>query len=180
VVFSDHSDPWLSSTRIAAPSDGLLLAQQNSFFGSSLAARTFGSHGVLAIGLPYGVGAHGQPAASGAALLYESGTEPLADGFFGPHGSLVIDQELLGLADESEANDRFASDVGLLDVDGDDAPDLVAGVPFESVGSFAWAGAVSVVLDAGGDASPAVQLTQDTPGIASAAEVGDRFGATVG
>jgi subtilisin family serine protease len=180
VIYSDHSDPWFSSTRITAPSDGLLAARQNAFVGTSLAARTFGTDGTLAIGLPFGVGTNTQAPGSGAALVFRTGSGLLANGLFGPHGSRVIDQELAGLADDSETSDRFAADVALLDTDGDAKADLIAGAPFESVGSLAAAGAVSVVLDAGGSATTAMQFSQDTPGVGSAAEATDRFGASVG
>jgi hypothetical protein len=180
VVYSDHSEPWFSSTRIRAPFDGLLAARQNAFFGSSIAARVVGARATLAIGVPLGIGTPGNPSASGAALVYETGAAPLANGFFGPHGTGLIDQELGGLADDSESNDRFASDVGLVDTNGDGKADLVAGAPLESVGSLTAAGAVSVVLDAGGEATPALHFTQDAASVPSAAEAGDRFGASVG
>ena len=76
----------------------------------------------------------------------------------------------------AEPGDEFGGAVAAGDFDNDGFADLAAGAPLEDVGTTINPGAVSVLY------GPVIGLssetfTQDTPGVADAAEPDDRFGA---
>jgi hypothetical protein len=81
----------------------------------------------------------------------------------------------------AEGNDRFAATLAAADFDHDGFADLAAGAPFETVGTTAEAGAVSVLYgSAGGLSRAGGQLfTQNSPGLGSSAEPLDNFGLTL-
>jgi hypothetical protein len=81
----------------------------------------------------------------------------------------------------SEANDRFGAALAAGDFDGDGFTDVAIGVPGESIGTIADAGAVNVIY---GSASGLTSVGndmwhQDTPGIAGGSETGDNFGSVL-
>jgi hypothetical protein len=68
------------------------------------------------------------------------------------------------------------------DFNGDELPDLAVGVPGESVGAVAEAGAVNVLFSTSGTGlggTGSQLITQDTEGVGSSAEPGDHFGAAL-
>lgn len=100
---------------------------------------------------------------------------------FGGTGSLnlataiKIEQEDLGISEESEATDRFGTTLGAGDFNGDGKADLVIGAPDEDVGEDVAAGAV-YVLHGGAPFSGGEGWNQDSAGIAGTAEPFDHFG----
>jgi FG-GAP repeat len=83
-----------------------------------------------------------------------------------------------GLAHSLAATPAAAAGSLQADFNNDGFADLAVGVPHEDVGTIADAGAVNVLYGtSAGLAGGGSQLfTQDSPGVASAAEAGDRFG----
>jgi hypothetical protein len=82
---------------------------------------------------------------------------------------------------EAAAPPDAAADNLRSDFNGDGFADLVVGVPGESVGSAASAGAVNVLYGTlpGLTGSDSQYLTQNTPGVGSSAEERDNFGAAL-
>jgi FG-GAP repeat len=80
-----------------------------------------------------------------------------------------------------ETDDSFGSALAAGDFDNDAFADLVAGAPFEDVGSIADAGAVSVLRGSVGGLSAAGGrlFTQDAPGVPGTAQELDLFGSTL-
>jgi FG-GAP repeat len=87
-------------------------------------------------------------------------------------------QDNPSIADQAEANDQFGSALTVGDFNGDGRTDLAVGVPRETVGTVAEAGAVNVLYgsSAGLSATNNQLWTQDSSGIAGKAETGDGFG----
>jgi hypothetical protein len=83
-----------------------------------------------------------------------------------------------GIPDQAEVADKFGFSVALGDSDGDGDADLAAGAIGEPVGNAGAAGAVAVLAGstAGLTAAGSRLLTQDSPGVPGAAEIGDRLG----
>ena len=154
-----------------ADSPGLTIsAQQDGYFGRSLAAGDFDDDGYpdLAIGIP-GQDLGGATSAGAVLVLYS-----------GSGGPGVLDSQLwteddLGIGDGSASDDRFGWSLATGDFDGDGYDDLAVGAPFEPAGAE---GGVAFVLYGGPDglATAGAQIwTQDTPGVPDATEAGDLF-----
>ena len=97
-------------------------------------------------------------------------------------GAQLWSQSSGGIADGAEAGDRFAASLTAGTYRAGVRSGLVVGVPGESVGNVAGAGALNVLY--GGDpglvsAGNAV-FTQNTTGIADSSEADDAFATAVG
>jgi hypothetical protein len=94
-------------------------------------------------------------------------------------GSQLFHQDVAGIGSNAEENDSFGEALAVGDFNADGFDDLAVGVPRESVGTVAGAGAVNVLFGtAGGLTGAGSQLFhQDVAGIGSAAELFDGFGA---
>ena len=147
-------------------------------FGAALAAADFDGDGTddLTVGVPNeSVGAVGL--AGVATVLYGSNRDGLSG-----LGSQLIAQGTSGVGSTAEPGDRFARALAAGDFDGDGTADLALGAPFETVGPIIGAGAVNVLSGSapGGLVGQGSKLfTQDSPGIASTAELLDTFGSSL-
>ncbi|MCI0477985.1 MAG: FG-GAP repeat protein, partial [Anaerolineales bacterium] len=89
-------------------------------------------------------------------------------------------QNLIGGADASEQYDHFGRALAIGDFDGDGYRDLAIGIPYETVGSVNFAGAVHILY--GLNSSTGLSATgnqfwhQDSTGMNGAAEQDDHFG----
>jgi subtilisin family serine protease len=176
VIYSDHTDPWFAVSSVDQSSFGLGSAESGAGFGSAVAARRMGTAGVLAVGVPFDD--LGSRSNAGAVHVLRGGETNV------PIGDLVggleaFTQDTPDMPGGSEAGDLFGASVSLGDVDGDGNIDLVAGSSEEGVGTQVAAGAVHVVRRVAIPSWTAAVYTQDTPGIESIAESGDRFGSFV-
>lgn len=94
-------------------------------------------------------------------------------------GSRRFDQNTAGIPDQIEASDSFGAALAVGDLDDNETDDVAIGVPGESVGDAAFAGAVCVLYtpDYGAPFTIDARLiTQDTPGLGETAEPVDQFG----
>lgn len=149
------------------------------FFGLSLAVGNFNGNGRgdLAIGAPSeDVGA--KPDAGGVNVIYSSGGRLRAAG---PPGDQFYTQDS-AIADSAETGDRFGQGLAAGDFDGKAGDDLAAGVPAESAGTLANAGAVNVIYSKASGlsaAGPPVNriFRQGAMGVNGGLEADDAFGA---
>jgi hypothetical protein len=129
----------------------------------------------LAVGVPGE--AVGAIAGAGATSALYGSAGGIAAG-----GDQIWDQDDLGAGDPAEEDDAFGTSLAAGDFDGDGRADLAIGVPQETLGAAAWAGAVRVLY---GRASSGLGVArsqtwhQDSPGVEGAAEDGDLFGAAL-
>ncbi len=93
----------------------------------------------------------------------------------------MVNQETDGLAGDTALGDKFGYSLSAGDINGDGKADLAVGVPGKSVGGKATAGsAVALYGSATGLTGAQSQVfSQDSDGVAGAAEAGDEFGWTV-
>ncbi|WP_314175716.1 FG-GAP repeat protein [Streptomyces winkii] len=117
-------------------------------------------------------------------LPYDPGTVKIYYGTAdGPSATrtTTITQNTAGVPGTSEKGDQFGARLDAGDVTGDGYADLVAGVPFEAVGTKSAAGAAVLLKGRSGGLSGtgAQAFHQDTSGIPGVAEAGDRFGGAV-
>jgi hypothetical protein len=140
------------------------------WFGFSLTAEDFNDNGFadLAVGAPLeGVAGAGDYAGA-VSVLYGSA------GGLSTSGGRLFTQ----IGSTPETFDEFGAQLAAGDFNGNGFADLAAAAPNEPVGAAGDAGAVSVLYGAGGGltASGGQLLTQNSPGVAGAAEPGDHFG----
>lgn len=93
----------------------------------------------------------------------------------------MYDQASPGVPGALEAGDAFGSALAVGYFDDDDNADLAIGSPGEAVGDLAGAGSVTVLYgeDTGIDTLRTLLVHQDSVGVATTAEAGDRFGASL-
>lgn len=108
-----------------------------------------------------------------AGSAYAASTNSLDAG-----GNQLWHQNMPSILDKAEANDQFARSVASGDFNGDGFEDMAVGVPGESVGTIAKAGAVNVIYGTSAGLSKTNNQLwhQNSPGILGFAEVGDMFG----
>ena len=145
-------------------------------FGTALATGNLNgdTRDDLAIGVPSE--SVGTTAGAGAVNLIYGSAGGLASA-----GNQLWHQSSAGILDSSEGGDAFGSALASGDLNGDTRDDLAAGVPAESVGATAGAGAVNLIYgSAGGLASAGNQLWhQNSAGILDSSEGGDAFGSAL-
>ena len=143
--------------------------EDGDFFGATLATGDFNSDGAadLAVGAPFeDVGP--DELAGAVSVLYSSG------GALSTAGGRLFTQ----VAGSVEDFDLFGMALAGGDLDDDGFEDLIAGAPWERVGTVALAGALSVIRgSAGGLTTAGGQLITQVGGTL---EVDDQFGAEVG
>ena len=143
--------------------------EDGDFFGATLATGDFNSDGAadLAVGAPFeDVGP--DKLAGAVSVLYSSG------GALSTAGGRLFTQ----VAGSVEDFDLFGLSLAAADFDDDGFADLIAGAPWEAVGSRGLAGAVSIIPGSGGGLTTAGgQLFTQVGG---AIEIDDQFGAEVG
>jgi hypothetical protein len=92
----------------------------------------------------------------------------------------VVTQDTAGIPGVTEPGDRFGASVSLNYLLGDARfADLAVGSPNEDVASVSDAGTVTIVRDLYVGSHGAVVYDQDSAGVASFPEPGDRFGYTL-
>jgi uncharacterized delta-60 repeat protein len=152
-------------------------AQAGDVFGFSVAVGDFDGdgYGDLASGIAgENIGSSGADAGA-VSVIYgtANGLDSTGDQFW--------NQNSTDINDSSEVGDQMGFSVAAGDIDGDGFGDLVAGVPFEDVGTVVDAGAVSVIYGTStGLAATGDQIRhQNSSGIIDTAEKDDQFGFAV-
>jgi streptogramin lyase len=172
---------WSGDQEIRQGADGVHdVSEVYDWFGSALAVGNFNNddYDDLAIGAP-GEGLAGLDGAGAVFVRFGS-----ASGLSTTGGQMLYQQAGL-LGDDWEAGDYFGWALTAADFNGDWYDDLAIGVPYESVvvdtTTVSSAGAVNVVFgDAGGIVFTGAEAWhQDSDGIGSLCEQGDRFGYTL-
>ena len=143
-------------------------------FGFALDVGDFNDNGFadLAVGVPgESIGAIAE--AGAVNVFYGAGAGGLAGA-----GGQLFSQDAAGVAGAAEAFDHFGWAVSAGDFNSNDFADLAVGVPGEDLGAASDAGAVNVLYGAGGGLAAAgnQQFSQDSAGVAGAAEADDNFG----
>jgi hypothetical protein len=135
-------------------------------------------HGDLAVGVP------GEDSGQGGVnVIYGDDPGTGLDDSAGPGDQFF--RQGSSLADTPETNDHFGACLVSGNFNGDGFDDLAIGVPNESVGSIAGAGAVHVIYGSDDGLDPAATthadqfFTQNTSGIEGSSETGDHFGSAL-
>ncbi len=172
---------WSGDQSFRQGADGVLdINEEYDWFGYALAVGNFNNDDFddLAIGAP-AEDLAGLAGAGAVNVLFGS-----ASGLSGTGDQMLYQQAGL-LGDDWEAGDQFGWALAAADFNGDWHDDLAIGVPYESVtGSSTTvpsAGAVNVVFGSGSGISLVDTETwhQDSTGIGSYCEQGDKFGYTL-
>jgi len=158
------------------------IAEAYDRFGSALAAGDFNGDGAddLAIGVPY--------EDDDATGLYDVGAVNVIHGAYVGLNAATDQywhQNVPGVEDVSEVNDRFGTALAVGDYNGDGKADLAVGVPDEDIGAVAGAGAVNVLYGLHDSyAGLSTYLNQfwhqDSPGIEGVAAPYEGFGRGLG
>ena len=166
-IVSSDSDYWHQDTAGIGS-----LSEESDRFGFALTAGDFDGDGYvdLAVGVPY---EHWNEADTGIVqVIFGS-----ADGLTAV-GDQLWRQDVSGVEDAEEADDRFGYALAAGNFDGDDYTDLAIGVPYEAIETEDQAGAVNVLYgsDSGLTATGDQFWYQGGSGLQGTAETGDRFG----
>lgn len=143
-------------------------------FGASLSVGDFNGDGFgdLVIGA-LGESIDAKNLAGATHVLYGSA------GKLTSAGSQFWSQDVSGVAGASAGGDTFGSMLLVGDFDGDGKDDIGIGVPFETIGGAAEAGAINVLYGAANKGLKAARnqlWTQDSPGIDDKCEKDDNLG----
>ena len=148
--------------------------------GSALAAADFDGDGTddLAVGLvqanPESETTHCQDRLGGALLLFKGSKTAQ----FGTESDCIT-QSNPEVGGTAEAGDDFGAALAAGDLNGDNRPELVVGVPGEDVGTVKDAGGYVVMNGTENGPYGGLARSQSTPNMPGTAEAGDRFGAQV-
>jgi hypothetical protein len=151
-------------------------AEAFDFFGTMLAAGDF-NHDTfddLAVGAPF----------EAVSSIVDGGAVNVLYGSAGKLsgvGSQLFTQDSPGVGSAAEPGDLFGQALAAGDFNHDTFADLAVGASGEAVNAVTSAGAVNVLYGSAGKLSGVGSqlFTQDSPGVGSAAEVGDLFGAAL-
>jgi len=151
------------------------MAEDHDRFGDALTVGDFDGDGYadLAVGVPYeNVGSPEKTDAGVVHVLYGSST-----GIVGADSD-YWHQDVSGIQNTAEANDRFGFALTAGDFDGDGHDDLAVGVPYEHWGAEEDTGIVQVLYGSGsGLTDVGDQLWyQDVTDVLGTVEANDRFG----
>ncbi|MDN3357550.1 hypothetical protein [Actinomadura sp. DC4] len=92
--------------------------------------------------------------------------------------AVALTQDTAGVPGTAESGDRFGAAVTLGSLHGADSA-VAAGAPGEAIGTLANAGSVTAITGLSDVTVTGYAISQDSDGIAGAAEAGDRFGASL-
>ena len=114
----------------------------------------------------------------GGSYVVAGGIEVFFGGSGGLRAGIRVTQETSGVPGVAETYDNFGRDVDCGDTNGDGFDDLLIGSPFEAIGTVEDAGVATYIPGSasGLDTGAAVEISQNTPGIAGTSEASDRFG----
>jgi hypothetical protein len=149
-------------------------ADNHDHLGGTVLADFNGDHCAdLAFGVDSGAVPGGKPETGFVVVLYGSTAGITTDG-----AQLLSEDSLFG-AGSGQSGEVFGGDLKSGDLNDDGYAELVVGVPDEKVGSE-YAGGVAVIYGSASGlnqgSTPAVLVTQDTPGVPDTAENPDGFG----
>jgi hypothetical protein len=157
------------------------VSEDHEHFGYALATGDFNRDGYadLAIGSP------GEKVASADEAGIVTVVYGSDDGINSDNPRRVLHQNLSGVSDDAEAQDKFGTVLASGDFNGDTYDDLVVGVPYEDVSGedqgskMEDAGAVNIFYGSSPDGltpTGAQFLHQNSPNVDDSAEPNDRFG----